>query len=69
MSEKRLSPKEKLVLEEIINGSTNKDISLKLKISLSTVKAHAGAIFYKLRVKSRIEAAVKGVYMFLDSQE
>ena len=68
MAVKSLSSKEKLVLEEIINGSTNKDISAKLKISLSTVKAHAGSIFHKLKVKSRIEAAVKGVYMFLNEQ-
>lgn len=68
MEDKNLTPKELEVLQEIINGLSNKSIAKKLFISSSTVKAHISSVFQKLEVKNRVEAAVKGVYMLLEKQ-
>ena len=54
-----LSPREVEVLELINVGLSNKEISEKLFVSLSTVKTHINNIFKILEVKSRREAIEK----------
>ena len=69
MSEKfinKLSSKELEVLKELVKGATNKVISARLFISLSTVKVHISSIFRKLNAQNRVDAAVKGVYLLLN---
>ena len=61
----KFSGKELIILNEIINGASNAEISNKLNISTSTVKVYVKQIFQKLNVNNRIEAAVKVVYLFL----
>lgn len=56
-----LTPREKEVLCELAEGKTNQEIALSLKISESTVEKHVGALFGKLNVASRVEAAVQAV--------
>ena len=51
---KRLTPKERDVLEAVLNGFTNETISKKLGISERTVKAHISSIFDKLHVNDRL---------------
>ncbi len=50
-----ISPREKQVLELIIKGFLNKEISHNLKISLSTVDFHIHNIYKKLNVQNKIE--------------
>ncbi len=58
-----LTEREKAVLIELMRGKSNRGIAKKLYISLSTVKAHISSVFQKLKVKNRVEAAVKGVFL------
>lgn len=54
-----LSEREKDVLNLIAKGRSNNEIADNLFISVRTVKFHASAIFAKLNVKNRTEAALK----------
>jgi len=53
-----LTDRELEVLELLARGLTNQQIALQLDVSESTVVYHIGHIFGKLRVGSRVEAAV-----------
>ncbi|MCM1010433.1 MAG: helix-turn-helix transcriptional regulator [Fusobacterium sp.] len=59
-----LSERELEVLKLLVIGHSNGQISNKLFIAPSTVKAHVGAILYKLNVKNRIQAATIAAYFF-----
>jgi two-component system, NarL family, response regulator DegU len=50
--------RERQVLAQVVAGKTNQEIGLKLAISDKTVEKHLEAIFRKLNVTSRTEAAV-----------
>lgn len=50
-----ISPREKEVLIKLLAGSTNREISEELFISMRTVEAHTYSIYRKCGVKSRIE--------------
>ena len=50
-----IKPKEKLVIQELINGSNYKDISSKLSISINTLKKHIQNIYKKINVQNRVE--------------
>lgn len=52
-----LSKREREVLRLIASGSTNKEIAKRLFLSPHTVKEHASALYRKLGVKNRAEAA------------
>jgi LuxR family maltose regulon positive regulatory protein len=54
-----LSQREQEVLKLIAAGLTNREIAETLVISAETVKKHTGAIYSKLGVSNRIEAANK----------
>jgi len=54
-----LSPREIEVLDLINSGLSNKEISEKLFVSLSTVKSHINNIYKILQVKNRREAIEK----------
>jgi len=58
---KNLTPREKEVLAEIAEGSSNQEISSKLKISEKTVKNHVSSILRKLGLHDRTQAAVYAV--------
>jgi two-component system response regulator DevR len=53
-----LSAQEKRVLALIADGCTNKEVGVKMEISEKTVKNYISAIFDKLHVTRRAEAAV-----------
>jgi DNA-binding NarL/FixJ family response regulator len=57
----RLSNREKDVLRHVVDGKTNQAIGLALGISEKTVEKYLEAIFNKLGVTSRVEAAVFAV--------
>jgi len=54
-----LTPRELEVLDEIVAGRTNSEISERLFISVGTAKRHAANIFLKLGASHRAEAAAK----------
>jgi LuxR family maltose regulon positive regulatory protein len=54
-----LTPREREVLQLIAQGLSNREISERLFLALSTVKGHNRIIFDKLQVKNRTEATVR----------
>jgi DNA-binding CsgD family transcriptional regulator len=54
----RLSDRESEVLDLVVSGMTNAAAARRLGISERTVREHIARIFLKLRVSSRVEAAV-----------
>jgi NarL family two-component system response regulator LiaR len=57
----RLSSRELEVLSLAAKGTSNKDIALKLGLSLRTVKGYLANLFMKLNVASRTEAVIVGL--------
>jgi len=53
-----LSERELEVLDLVVAGLTNASVARRLGISERTVREHIARIFLKLRVSSRVEAAV-----------
>ena len=60
----KLSPKEHNVLTLIACGITDKEVALKLNISIRTVQTHIASILLKLKARNRVNAVV--VYMHLN---
>lgn len=58
---KELTKREHDVLRLVVAGKTNLEIGHALGISEKTVEKHIGAVFTKLQVSSRVEAAVLAV--------
>lgn len=58
---KRLTIREREVLDALADGSTNKEIALKLGISPGTVKTHVERLIGKLGVRDRTQAATLAV--------
>ncbi len=57
----QLTPREVDVLRLVVDGNTNQSIATSLGISEKTVEKYMDAIFTKLNVSSRVEAAVLAV--------
>ena len=56
-----LTDREMQVLQLIVKGRSNKEISSALFISEDTVKFHLKALFMKLGVQDRTEAAINAI--------
>ena len=54
-----LTPRQRQVAMDVVEGLSNREIAEQLGIAEPTVKVHLGNIFKKLDVKSRFELAVK----------
>jgi len=59
--ERQLTEREREVLSFVVKGKTNQEIGYELDISQKTVEKHLESIFFKLKVTSRVEAAVLAV--------
>lgn len=59
--ERQLTEREREVLSLVVKGKTNQEIGYELDISQKTVEKHLESIFSKLKVTSRVEAAVLAV--------
>ena len=64
-----LTEREKNVLFYLVKGFTNDEIAGKLHISVHTVKAHLEAIYEKMDVSNRVQAAMKAVALGLINVE
>ena len=53
-----LSPRELEVLALVARGDSNKEIARELWLALDTVRNHTKAIYRKLKVQNRTQAAV-----------
>ena len=54
----RLTPTQRKVLDGVYCGQLNKQIAYELSVSEATIKAHVTAIFRKLNVRTRTQAAL-----------
>lgn len=57
----QVTEREREVLEALIKGRSNKEIATSLSISDETVKSHLKALFLKLKVRDRTEAAIAAI--------
>lgn len=62
-----LTPREKEVLQRLVEGLSNKEIAQVLGISEHTAKFHVNAILVKLEVERRTEAVVRAARLGLVS--
>jgi DNA-binding NarL/FixJ family response regulator len=60
----KLSPREMEVLASLIAGKSNREIAAELNMGVGTVKAHLRAIYWKLDVSNRTQAALIGYRIF-----
>ena len=60
-----LSPREREVLQLLVQGQTNREIAHNLMVSMSTVKIHVEHILAKLGVSDRTQAAVRAIELGL----
>lgn len=60
-----LSVREREVLQFLCAGATNSEIAGELHLSRETIKRHAAAIYRKLGVRNRTEAAQRGMQLGL----
>lgn len=56
--ERELSKRERLIMQRLISGNSNKAIARDLVITEATVKVHIKAILRKLRLRNRTQAAI-----------
>ena len=61
MGTEDLTPREADVLEQIVNGKSNKEIANELDISEATVKTHINSLLSKLGVTDRTQAATAAI--------
>jgi len=59
-----LTPRQRQVLELLVEGSSNKEIARTLDLGEGTVKIHMAALFRNLGVANRAAAAVTGARIF-----
>lgn len=57
----RLTPREREILQSLARGESNKEIARRFNLAESTVKIHVQSILKKLKLSSRVQAAVYAV--------
>ncbi len=61
MGTENLTPREFDVLEQIVDGKSNKEIAAELEVSEATVKTHINSLLSKLDVTDRTQAATAAI--------
>lgn len=62
-----LTPRQREVLELLVDGFSNKEIARKLRLGEGTVKIHMAALFRSLGVRNRQSAAAAGARLLPDA--
>jgi DNA-binding NarL/FixJ family response regulator len=63
-----LTPRQRQVLELLVQGKSNKEIARALKLGDGTVKIHIAALFRNLGVNSRSAASAAGARLLVEAQ-
>ena len=58
-----LTEREKIVLNYLVKGLNNEEISNNIHISVHTTKAHLESIYEKLDVHNRVQAVIKAIQL------
>jgi two-component system, NarL family, nitrate/nitrite response regulator NarL len=66
---RKLTPREKEIVEVLVLGYSNKEIASRFGISPQTVKNHLARLFEKFGVSSRLELAMRVVRIERDEVE
>lgn len=66
---RKLTPREKEIVEVLVLGYSNKQIASRFGISPQTVKNHLARLFEKFGVSSRLELAMRVVRVERDDVE
>ena len=61
----KLTAREQQVLQLIVQGYSNREISEKLYLGLSTIKTHVGQVLDKLGARDRTQAAIQAIVLEL----
>lgn len=69
MGAEELTPRETDVLEQIVQGRSNREIATELDISEATVKTHINSLLSKLAVSDRTQAATTAILRGIVSLE
>jgi DNA-binding NarL/FixJ family response regulator len=64
----QLSEREREVLALLCTGATNYEIAAAMHVGIETVKKHAGALYRKLGVRNRTEAAQRAMTLLASSE-
>jgi LuxR family maltose regulon positive regulatory protein len=57
----KLTTSELLVYKHLLKGKLDKEIASLLSLSIHTIKKHNKSIYKKLKVRNRLEAALKNI--------
>jgi DNA-binding NarL/FixJ family response regulator len=55
----KLTKREQIVMDLVVQGKLNKEIAIELGISKNTVDRHLSTIYKKLRTRNRTEAVAR----------
>lgn len=58
---RKLTPREREVLQLIAEGVTSRQMASRLNVSPSTIESHVASLYSKLGIRSRVEAAQQAV--------
>ncbi len=64
----KFTPREREVLELLVEGYSNPEIAQILHITTHTVKAHISSMYEKTNIYSRVSLAVKAYKAFIESK-
>lgn len=65
LEEVRLTEREMQVLQQLVEGKSNTEIGVELRVSANTIKGHVQQIIHKLKASDRTQAAVKALRLGL----
>jgi DNA-binding NarL/FixJ family response regulator len=65
----KLTPREREVIDLLIDGRANREIAATLGVETKTVKSHVGRLLQKFGVANRVALTVRAIEMQIDSRK